>query len=240
MGGRPLAGFQQGGIDVRSKEGAGTVREAVELYVAGGCPSFGEAHTCGGGEGGIAILRGNLALDGCVVKQTAVLAGMLEHRGPARVFESEEEATEAILAGRIRAGEVVVVRYEGPRGGPGMRELSIPAAMLVGMGLHTSVAMITDGRFSGGTRGLSIGHVSPEAASGGPDAISGTGSAPEFLTEKEMREFQKKNTIAALRQANWRVSGPGGAADLLGIKPTTLADRIRTLGIRKPAKRSPA
>lgn len=119
-------------------------------------------------QGGLAILRGNIAPDGCVVKQAAVAPAMLRQRGPARVFNSEDEAVTAILGGEIRPGDVVVIRYEGPKGGPGMREMLTPTSAIAGMGLDASVALITDGRFSGGTRGAAIGHVSPEAASGGP------------------------------------------------------------------------
>ena len=122
-------------------------------------------------EGGIAILRGNLAPDGAVVKQSAVAPEMLRHKGPARVFDDEEAAVEAILAGKITAGDVVVIRYEGPRGGPGMREMLTPTATISGMGLGAQVALITDGRFSGATRGASIGHISPEAADDGPIAL---------------------------------------------------------------------
>lgn len=118
-------------------------------------------------EGGIAILRGNLSPDGCVVKQSAVAPGMKVNEGKARVFDSEEEAFDAILGGKIKAGDVVVIRYEGPKGGPGMREMLSPTSAIVGMGLDKSVALLTDGRFSGGTRGAAIGHVSPEAAEGG-------------------------------------------------------------------------
>ncbi len=121
--------------------------------------------------GGIAVLRGNLAPDGSVVKRSAVLPEMLVHEGPARVFDSEEEAQAAINAGKIKAGDVVVIRYEGPKGGPGMREMLNPTSAIMGMGLGGSVALITDGRFSGATRGACIGHVSPEAASGGPIGI---------------------------------------------------------------------
>ncbi len=117
--------------------------------------------------GGIAVLRGNLAPDGSVVKRSAVAPEMLVHQGPARVFESEEEAQAAINAGAIRPGDVVVIRYEGPKGGPGMREMLNPTSAIMGMGLGSSVALITDGRFSGATRGACIGHISPEAASGG-------------------------------------------------------------------------
>ena len=117
--------------------------------------------------GGIAVLRGNLAPDGSVVKRSAVVPEMLVHEGPARVFECEEDAQAAINAGEIKAGDVVVIRYEGPKGGPGMREMLNPTSAIMGMGLGSSVALITDGRFSGATRGACIGHVSPEAASGG-------------------------------------------------------------------------
>ncbi len=117
--------------------------------------------------GGIAVLKGNLAPEGSVVKRSAVAPEMLVHEGPARVFDSEEEAQEAINAGKINAGDVVVIRYEGPKGGPGMREMLNPTSAIMGMGLGESVALITDGRFSGATRGACIGHVSPEAASGG-------------------------------------------------------------------------
>lgn len=122
-------------------------------------------------EGGLAVLFGNIAEEGCVVKQSAVLDEMLTHQGPARVFDSEEAATDAILEGRINKGDVVVIRYEGPSGGPGMREMLTPTAAIAGMGLDETVALITDGRFSGGTKGASIGHVSPEAAAGGIIAI---------------------------------------------------------------------
>jgi len=119
-------------------------------------------------EGGIAILYGSLAPEGCVVKQTAVSAAMLRHEGPAVVYDSEEEAMRGIVGGEIRAGDVVIIRYEGPKGGPGMREMLAPTSAIAGAGLSESVALITDGRFSGGTRGPCIGHVSPEAAVGGP------------------------------------------------------------------------
>jgi dihydroxy-acid dehydratase len=121
--------------------------------------------------GGIAIMRGTLAPDGAVVKQSAVTAEMLRNKGRARVFDCEELAVSAILEGRIGAGDIVVIRYEGPKGGPGMREMLNPTSALAGMGLDKSVGLITDGRFSGGTRGAAVGHVSPEAAHGGPIAL---------------------------------------------------------------------
>jgi len=129
------------------------------------------ATTAHSATGGIAVLFGNLAPEGSVVKRAAVVPEMMVHQGPARVFESEEDATEAIMNGVIKAGEVIVIRYEGPRGGPGMREMLTPTSLLSGMGMDKEVALITDGRFSGATRGAAIGHVSPEAASGGPIAV---------------------------------------------------------------------
>jgi dihydroxy-acid dehydratase len=122
-------------------------------------------------EGGIAILRGSLAPDGCVVKQTAVSKSMLQHTGPAVIYDSEEESMAGIISGQVKAGDVVIIRYEGPKGGPGMRETLAPTSAIAGAGLSESVALITDGRFSGGTRGPCIGHVSPEAAVGGPIAL---------------------------------------------------------------------
>ena len=122
-------------------------------------------------EGGLAILFGNLAPEGCVVKQAAVLDEMMRHEGPARVFDSEEDATRAIMGGKIKKGDVIVVRYEGPMGGPGMREMLTPTSAIAGMKLDSHVALLTDGRFSGGTRGAAIGHISPEAMQKGLIAI---------------------------------------------------------------------
>ncbi len=148
--------------------------------------------------GGIAVLRGNLAPDGAVVKVSGVSPAMMRHVGPARVFDCEEDVQECLLGGRVQPGDVLVVRYEGPRGGPGMRELSLPAAIMVGMGLGDSVAMVTDGRFSGATRGPCIGHVCPEAAVGGPLAALRDGDVIEIdiparalnvhLSERELQE----------------------------------------------------
>jgi dihydroxy-acid dehydratase len=128
-------------------------------------------------EGGIGVLYGNLAPEGAVVKQSAVAPEMMKRQGRARVFESESSAAEAILGGRIQAGDVVVIRYEGPKGGPGMQEMLTPTAAIMGMGLGRDVALITDGRFSGGTQGAAIGHISPEAAVGGPIALVEEGDA---------------------------------------------------------------
>jgi dihydroxy-acid dehydratase len=121
-------------------------------------------------DGGLAVLTGNIAPDGCIVKKAAVDPSMLKHSGPAKVFTSEEDAVEAILGGKIVKGDVIVITYEGPKGGPGMREMLTPTSVIAGMKLDKDVALITDGRFSGATRGSSIGHISPEAASGGPIA----------------------------------------------------------------------
>jgi dihydroxy-acid dehydratase len=131
-------------------------------------------------DGGIAILWGNLAPDGAVVKAAAVCSEMMHHRGAARVFEDEESALNAILGGLIQSGDVVVIRYEGPRGGPGMREMLMPTSALAGMGLDDKVALLTDGRFSGATRGAAVCHVSPEAAAGGPVALVQEGDEIEL------------------------------------------------------------
>jgi len=136
--------------------------------------------------GGLAILFGNLAPDGAVVKVGAVTPSMMQHCGPARIYNSQEEACAGILNGQVQPGDVVVIRYEGPRGGPGMQEMLAPTANIVGMGLGESVALITDGRFSGGTRGACIGHVSPEAAAGGPIAalVNGDTIASNLLESR--------------------------------------------------------
>ncbi|MGY2085082.1 dihydroxy-acid dehydratase [Blastococcus sp. SYSU DS0539] len=143
--------------------------ESLDLDPEGGCIRSGaHAYTA---DGGLAVLRGNLSVDGCVVKTAGVDESILRFRGPAVVVESQEDAVDAVLTGRVRAGDVVVVRYEGPRGGPGMQEMLYPTAFLKGRGLGAACALVTDGRFSGGTSGLSIGHVSPEAAAGGVIAL---------------------------------------------------------------------
>jgi dihydroxy-acid dehydratase len=159
-------------------------------------------------EGGIAVLFGNMAPAGCVVKQSAVCEEMLRHEGPARVFESEEEATEAIMTARIKKGDVLVIRYEGPRGGPGMREMLTPTSAIAGMGLDAHVALITDGRFSGGTRGASIGHVSPEAMEGGPIGVVRNGDTividiPNRRIDLELSEEELK-----ARLSEWKAPAP--------------------------------
>ncbi len=153
--------------------------------------------------GGIAILFGNLAPDGAVVKSAAVAPSMLVHRGPARLFDSEEEATKGLMSGLINLGEVIVIRYEGPRGGPGMPEMLTPTSLLSGMGLDDKVALLTDGRFSGATRGAAIGHVSPEAAAGGPIAALRNGDIisidiPNHRLDVELSDEELRRRIAEL------------------------------------------
>ncbi|OUN19941.1 dihydroxy-acid dehydratase [Pseudoflavonifractor sp. An85] len=154
-------------------------------------------------DGGIAVLKGNLAPEGCVVKRSAVAPEMMTHQGPARVFDCEDDAIEAIYAGKIVPGDVVVIRYEGPKGGPGMREMLNPTSAIVGMGLGSSVALITDGRFSGATRGAAIGHVCPEAAQGGPIALVEDGDLITVdITNCAITLHVDEETLAA-RKAAW-------------------------------------
>jgi dihydroxy-acid dehydratase len=159
-------------------------------------------------EGGLAILHGNLAPDGAVVKQSGVVAGMLCHTGPARVFECEEDLEDTLDTKAIQAGDVLVIRNEGPRGGPGMRELSIPAAMLTGMGLNESVAMITDGRFSGATRGPCIGHISPEAFIGGTIALVRNDDRIEIDIPQRRLNLLVSDEELARRRAEWKPRMP--------------------------------
>ena len=154
-------------------------------------------------DGGIAVLKGNLAEEGCVVKRAAVAPEMMIHRGPAKVFNSEEEAIEAIYAGKIVAGDVVVIRYEGPKGGPGMREMLNPTSAICGMGLGESVALITDGRFSGATRGAAIGHVSPEAAQGGTIALVEDGDMISININEYSIQLEVDDATLAERKEKW-------------------------------------
>ena len=161
-------------------------------------------------KGGIVFLKGNLAPQGGVVKSSAVHPDMLRHEGPARVFESEEESTKAILEGKIKKGDVIVIRYEGPKGGPGMREMLTPTSAIAGMGLDKEVALITDGRFSGATRGASIGHVAPEAAMGGPIAIVEEGDIieidiPEKKLNIKLEEVEMKERLKKLKVPEFKV-----------------------------------
>ena len=158
--------------------------------------------------GGIAVLKGNLAPDTAVVKRSAVVPEMQVHEGPARVFDCEEDAIEAIRGGKIVAGDVVVIRYEGPKGGPGMREMLNPTSAIAGMGLGSSVALITDGRFSGASRGASIGHVSPEAAEGGPIALVEEGDLIRINIPEHKLEVVVSDEELARRKAAWTPREP--------------------------------
>lgn len=158
--------------------------------------------------GGIAVLKGNLAPDSCVVKQAAVAPEMMQHSGPARVFDSEEDAIAAIRASKIQKGDVVIIRYEGPKGGPGMREMLSPTSEIAGMGLDKDVALITDGRFSGATRGASIGHVSPEAAVGGPIALVEEGDIVAIDIPNHSIELKVDDEVLAVRKAAWKPRTP--------------------------------
>ena len=183
--------------------------------------------------GGIAVLKGNIAPNGCVVKQAAVAPEMMQHKGPARVFNSEEEAIASIYAGNIKAGDVVVIRYEGPKGGPGMREMLNPTSAICGMGLGESVALITDGRFSGATRGASIGHISPEAAAGGPIALVEEGDIISIDIINCTITLEVDDTVLAERKAKWVAPAPkvttGYAARF--AKLVTSADRGAVLEV---------
>jgi dihydroxy-acid dehydratase len=154
--------------------------------------------------GGLAVLFGNLAPEGAVVKQSAVDEVMLKHRGPARVFNSEEEAIKVILGGKIKKGEVVIIRYEGPKGGPGMREMLAPTSAIVGVGRDRDVALLTDGRFSGGSRGAAIGHISPEAAEGGPIAVVRNGDQIEIDIPGKKLNLLISNEELKERLSRWR------------------------------------
>ena len=158
--------------------------------------------------GGIAVLKGNLAPDSCVVKRSAVVPEMMVHEGPARVFDCEEDAIEAIKGGKIVAGDVVVIRYEGPKGGPGMREMLNPTSAIAGMGLGASVALITDGRFSGASRGASIGHVSPEAAVGGPIALVEEGDRIHINIPANTIQVEVSEEELERRRAAWQPREP--------------------------------
>jgi dihydroxy-acid dehydratase len=159
-------------------------------------------------EGGIAVLFGNLAPKGAIVKQSGVSEKMMNFEGRARCFDSEEAAMKALMGGDVEAGDVVVIRYEGPKGGPGMREMLAPTATLMGLGLGDSVALITDGRFSGGTRGPCIGHISPEAAQGGPIALVEEGDRIKLDIPNRRLELDVDDETLAERRRNWTKPEP--------------------------------
>ena len=158
--------------------------------------------------GGIAVLKGNIAPDTGIVKRSAVLPEMMRHEGPARVFDCEEDAIAAITGGKIVPGDIVVIRYEGPKGGPGMREMLNPTSAIAGMGLDSSVALITDGRFSGASRGASIGHVSPEAAVGGPIALIEEGDIISIDINANKLDVKVSDEELARRKAAWKPRKP--------------------------------
>jgi len=185
--------------------------------------------------GGIAILKGNLAPDSAVVKRSAVAPEMLKHEGPARVFDCEEEAIAAIKGGRIVEGDVVVIRYEGPKGGPGMREMLNPTSAIAGMGLGSAVALITDGRFSGASRGASIGHVSPEAAVGGPIALVEEGDIISIDIDNHQLNVLVSDEELAARKAKWRPRTPQVTTGYLAryASLVTSADKGAVLLVRQ-------
>jgi dihydroxy-acid dehydratase len=158
--------------------------------------------------GGLAVLRGNLAAQGCIVKRSAVAPGMLKHEGPARIFDAEEQAFDAIMGGKIKPGDVIVIRYEGPKGGPGMKEMLAPTAALAGMGLDDKVALITDGRFSGATKGAAIGHVSPEAAEGGLIGLLEEGDIIAVDIDNQSINVKLSDEEIARRRACWKPPRP--------------------------------
>ena len=184
--------------------------------------------------GGIAVLRGNIAPDSCVVKRSAVVDEMLVHEGPARVFDCEEDAIAAIKGGKIVAGDVVVIRYEGPKGGPGMREMLNPTSAIAGMGLGASVALITDGRFSGASRGASIGHVSPEAAVGGPIALIEEGDIIKINIPANTIDVDVSDEVLAERKAKWQPREPKVTKGYLAryAKMVTSADKGAVLEVQ--------
>jgi dihydroxy-acid dehydratase len=198
-------------LKVESRTVSGkTVGQIIEQSLVMDAEVIRSPETAYSQKGGTAILFGNLAPEGAVVKRAAVVPEMMVHSGPARVFDSEEEATRAILDNLIRPGDVVVIRYEGPRGGPGMREMLTPTSIIAGMGLDNQVALVTDGRFSGATRGSSIGHVSPEAASRGPIAAVGEGDIikidiPNYKLEVELSDQEIAERLARLPEFESRV-----------------------------------
>lgn len=185
--------------------------------------------------GGLAVLKGNLAPDGSVVKRSAVVDEMMVHKGPARVFECEEDAIVAIKGGKIVPGDVVVIRYEGPKGGPGMREMLNPTSAIAGMGLGSSVALITDGRFSGASRGASIGHVSPEAAVGGPIALVEEGDIIKINIPEMTLELDVSDEVLAERRKNWTPREPKVTTGYLAryASMVTSGNRVAILAIDK-------
>ncbi len=174
-------------------------------------------------EGGLIVLHGSLAPEGAIVKRSGMSPKMYEHTGPARIFNNEEEVGEALLSGKVNPGDVLVIKYEGPKGSPGMRELSLPAAILVGMGLGESVAMITDGRYSGASRGLAIGHVCPEAYEGGPIAFVEEGDTIQIdIPNKEINLLVDDDTLIE-RKKKWKRPSPKFKKGILSLYPSNVS-----------------
>ena len=188
--------------------------------------------------GGLAILKGNLAPDSGVVKRSAVVPEMMVHEGPARVFNSEEDAIAAILGGKIVSGDVVVIRYEGPKGGPGMREMLNPTSAIAGMGLDSSVALITDGRFSGASRGASIGHVCPEAAVGGPIALVEEGDIIKINIPECKLELAVSDEVLAERKAKWQPREPKVTTGYLARYASLVTSANRGAVLELPGKKA--
>jgi dihydroxy-acid dehydratase len=197
--------------------------ESLDLDAVGGCVR--DAEHAYSREGGLAVLAGNIAPDGCIVKTAGVAAPLLRFGGPARVYESQEQAVTAILDGRVAAGDVVVVRYEGPRGGPGMQEMLYPTTYLKSMGLGAACALVTDGRFSGGTSGLSIGHVSPEAAEGGLIALVEDGDAIEIDIPERIITLNVDDAELSNRRAAQEARGPQAFTPLARQRTVSIALR---------------
>ena len=188
--------------------------------------------------GGLAVLKGNLAPDGSVVKRSAVVAEMLVHEGPARIFESDEDATNAIKTGQIHPGDVIVIRYEGPKGGPGMREMLNPTSAIAGYGLGSTVALITDGRFSGASRGAAIGHVSPEAAVGGPIALLEEGDIIQINIPELTLNVKLSEEELAARNAKWQPREPKITSGYLARYAAMVTSGNRGAVLEVPGKNS--
>jgi dihydroxy-acid dehydratase len=204
-------------VDVNAPTVYGTLKDNINTFKDSGASSQNAEKKFGvirpienpySPTGGLAALRGNLAPDGCVVKRSAVAPNMLKHEGPARVFNAEEAAFDAIMGGKIKAGDVIVIRYEGPRGGPGMKEMLAPTGALAGMGLDDKVALITDGRFSGATRGAAIGHISPEAAEGGLIALLEEGDIISIDSDQRTISVKISDDEIVKRRAEWKALPP--------------------------------
>ncbi len=174
-------------------------------------------------KGGLSILYGSLAPEGAVIKSAAVAQEMKVHSGPARVFDREEDALEAIYGGKIKSGNVVVIRYEGPKGGPGMREQLLPTSAIIGMGLGRSVALVTDGRFSGATQGACVGHVTPEAFLGGPIAFVEEGDIIKIDIPNRRIDLDVPKEVIEERRKNWRIP------DHTALEKGTLLERYRRM-----------